>query len=163
MTSPILILGGKPIPLDLQTVWVDAAGNPQTVGEGPIKFDFVFRGVRFAGFCDREANTLKLAGDLGLMPFTAESPEARMNLAVIIAEANDVLGPHFRLSKGHLLLGLEAEFKPPLDAVALIATVARALLPAAPYLDLVRMMIRPPLETPSGQSSLRPEWRRSKA
>lgn len=161
--SAILYLGGKPIPLDLHRVWADETGTPQSVGAGPIKFDFVCRGVRFAGFCDDEANALKLVGDLGPMPYTAESPSARLNLTTIFAAANDALGPCFRLSGGRILLGLDAVVRPPVDAVALIGAVAVALIPALPYLELVGMMVRPPMEkAPTGEPALRSAWRQGR-
>lgn len=156
-------LGGRTLPLDLHNVWVDAAGLPLTVADGPIAFDFIFRDIRFAGRYEQngEDALLKLRGDAGPMPFTAEAGAARFGLARIVEAACDLLGPMFRIDQGRILIRTERAIKAPVTACTLVAAVAEALLPAAPYLELITVYVRPPMSPAKrGESAVRPEWRR---
>jgi hypothetical protein len=159
------ILGGKPLPLDLHTVWADDDGQPLSVGDGPINFDFRFRDVPFAG-CTEESGGrvgLKLVGDVGPLPYTAESPAARTGLVRIVEAANEAIGDAFRIHQGRVLLGIERGIPAPLTATGLVTAVATFLLPAAPYLELIAIYIRPPLAAArKGESAVRPEWRKAR-
>ena len=129
-----------------------------------MQFDFSYRHIRFAGRLEQAAAKahLKLVGDVGPMPFSAESPAARAGLARIIDAANAHLGAClFRVTQGRVLLGTDLEIAVPVSATGLVTPMARFLLPSLPYLELIAMYIRPPLATARrGESSVRPEWRR---
>lgn len=156
-----VVVGGLCLPLDVEAL----TSLPVEPG-GVMTFDFVFRSIRFAVRYEegQENGSLRLAGDLGPMPFTAESPAARAGLATIVLEAADLLGPSFRLAGGRILLGREFTIDRPVTACKLIAAVASMLVPAIPYLDLIAVYIRPPLAPAApGERALRPEWRRTKA
>ncbi|TAN70272.1 MAG: hypothetical protein EPN20_05775 [Magnetospirillum sp.] len=159
-------LGGKALPIDLHTVWTDDDGHALTMGDGIIQFDFGYRDVRFVGRleqAERHAH-LKLVGDLGPMPFSAESPAARAGLARIIEAGNADLGTAlFRVTLGRVLVGCDIDVPVPVTATGLITSVTRFLLPTLPYLELIAMYIRPPLTAAKpGESAVRPEWRRKK-
>lgn len=159
-------LGGKALPVDLHTVWTDDNGQTLTVGDGTIQFDFGYRDIRFAGRMDQAEGRahLKLVGDLGPLPFSAESPAARAGLIRIIESATSALGGEaFRVAQGRILLGGDLDIPVPVSATGLVTSVARFLLPTAPYLELIAMYIRPPLAVAKpGESAVRPEWRRRK-
>ncbi|CAA7626787.1 conserved hypothetical protein [Candidatus Terasakiella magnetica] len=157
-------LGGKTLPIDLHTAWDAEDGKPLSVGDGEVQFDFDFRDIRFVGRC-REIGDhaqLKLVGDVGPMPFSAESPAARQGLGQIIEAANlHMGGENFRTSQGRILLGNDLTFPAPITATGLVTAVSLFLLPALPYLELVAMYIRPPLAPAKrGESAVRLEWRR---
>lgn len=155
-----LIIGGICLPLDLEQM----ESLPLHPG-GVVQFDFVHRGIRFGIRYGEEAGGthVRLVGDVGPMPFSAEAPAARAGLGQIIMAANDALGPVFRLVDGRILLGTEFTVEAPLTAIRLISGVARALIPAIPYLDLIAVYLRPPMDGPNpGRGGLRPEWRRRK-
>ncbi len=131
--------------------------------DGLVQFDFNFRSVRIAGRYEEADGGahLKIVGDVGPMPFSAESPAARAGLARIVEAATSRSGPLFRIARGRILLGAEQTILPPVTATALVATITRILLPAVPYLDLIALYIRPPLAPAKrGESAVRPEWRR---
>ncbi len=159
-------LGGKALPVDLHTVWTDDDGQALTVSDGVIQFDFGYRDIHFAGRLEQAAGQahLKLVGDLGPMPFSAESPAARAGLARIIEAANADLGAEaFRVTQGRVLLGSDMAVAVPVSATGLVTPVTLFLLPAEPYLELIAMYIRPPLATAKrGESAVRPEWRKKK-
>ncbi len=133
----------------------------------PIQFDFVFADIRFACRCedgpsdgDGEAQ-LKVVGDAGALPFTAESPGGRAALAAIIAAGNDHLGPVFKVTQGRKLVGTECDLRRPVTATGLMSTVVAFVLPTRPYLDLIAEVVRPPMQAAKpGENPLRPAWRR---
>jgi len=152
-----LTMGGIALPLD-----IDSLETLPIPPGGTIQFDFTYRFIRFV--CryqhDERGGSLKLAGDVGPLPFTAESPAARAGLGQIVIEANDVLGPTFRFSQGRILVVASEPVQPPLTASHIIAAAAAILIPIAPYLELISVYIRPPLAPARpGESALRPEWR----
>lgn len=158
-------LGGKALPLDMDSVLGEADAPPLSLGDGAIAFDFGFRFVRFAGKMEETGGIahLKLVGDLGPLPFSAESQAARAGLLRIVDAGNGVLGAgRFRVTQGRILLGGDLALPMPVSAVGLVSEVAKFLAPATPYMELIALYIRPPL-APSrpGESAVRPEWRRA--
>ncbi len=167
MTKPkMFTLGGKSLPIDLQTVLTGDDGQPLSVVDGNIQFDFGFRDIRFVGRVDEGGGRahLKLEGDLGPMPFSAESPAARNGLARIVEAANDHLQEQvFRVAQGRILLGRDLDIPVPVSATGLIGAVTRFLLPTLSYLELIAMYITPPLASRKpGESAVRREWRKSR-
>lgn len=153
-----LTMGGIALPLD-----IDSLETLPVPPGGVIQFDFAYRQIHFACRYQEGAagGTLRLAGDVGHLPFTAESPAARAGLAQIVAEANDVLGSTFRFSQGRILMVAGEPVQRPLTATHMVAAAATILIPATPYLDLIAVYVRPPLAPARpGESALRPEWRR---
>lgn len=167
-----LNLGGTFLPMDIEAIET----LPVTAG-GTIQFDFAYRNIRFvARYQDNEAGhdgearqdnatggALKLVGDLGPLPFTAESPAARTGLGFIVVHANDLLGSTFRFTNSRILLSTVVDVARPVTATNVISAVASVLIPAAPYLDLIAVYVRPPLAPARpGESALRPEWRKAR-
>lgn len=148
----------SPIPADLAAMEVLPLNSA-----GLFQCDFVYRDIHFAARYEGkdESGHMRLAGDVGPMPFSAESPAARAGLARIIVRANDHLGPVFRLVHGRVTMGGGRDLAGPVTPSDLMAAVAAILIPAVPYLDLMAMYVRPPLApTKAGESAVRPEWRR---
>ncbi len=90
---------------------------------------------------------LRLKGDLGPLPFTAERRETRSGL-IALAGWRDATGPcRFHLDRRqHLMLLCEAALAPPLTGAGLTAAIVQCLLSARPYIDLVeeqRIIARP--------------------
>jgi hypothetical protein len=160
-------LGGMTLPLDIDAVLEGAEAPPLSIGDGPVAFDFGFRFVRFAARLEQVGASvhLKLVGDMGPMPFSAESPTARSGLARIVEAGNSVLGVGtFRIALGRILLGGDVSVPAPVSAVGLVTAVTRFLAPATPYMELVSMYVRPPLAAGRpGESAVRPEWRKAKS
>ncbi|EME68410.1 hypothetical protein H261_18662 [Paramagnetospirillum caucaseum] len=160
-------VGGLSLPLDIDAVLEEAEAPPLTLGSNPVAFDFGFRFVRFAARLEQVGGgvQLKLVGDMGPMPFSAESPAARSGLARIVDAGNAVLGAGtFRINQGRILLGGEAGVPTPVAAVGLVSAVTRFLAPAIPYMELISMYVRPPLAPARpGESAVQPQWRKTKA
>lgn len=152
-----LIVGGMCLPLDIEAL----ESLPINPG-GVFQFDFIFHHIRFAiRYEEHDAHgSLRVVGDVGPLPFSAESPAARAGLNQIMSRANEVLAAKFRLGLGRIILGCENEIERPVTATKMIATVACHLIPCVPYLDLIAIYIRPP-QAPAkrGEPALRREWR----
>jgi hypothetical protein len=164
--STRLSFGRRSLPLDIDAIVDDEA---MSLAQAPIQFDFAYRGIRFACRCEQQDGgaMLKLVGDAGAMPFSAESSEARMAVQAIVEHANGTLaaapGPAIRLTHGRILLGTERLLPMPITAVSLVAAIARFVVPALPYLTLLAEVVRPPLQPAKpGESALQPGWRRLK-
>lgn len=154
-----LSLGGNVLPLDIEAFET----LPVPVGSS-IRFDFVFRFVRFRMICEHgeDSATLRLTGDVGPLPFTAESPAARGGLIQIMHHVNERFGPRLELVSGNRLRFAAVEPLPlPITATHLVSAVTAMLLPIGPYLDVIATYVRPPLAPANqGESSIRPQWRR---
>jgi hypothetical protein len=165
--SNAISLGGMTLPLDIDAVLEEAGEDAVLATEGaPVAFDFSFRFVHFAVRLEQAGSVahLRMVGDLGPLPFSAESPAARSGLSRIVEAGNADLGAAtFRVNQGRILLGGEVDVATPVSAVGLVTALIRFLAPAIPYLELIAMYVRPPL-APSrkGESAVRPEWRRRK-
>jgi hypothetical protein len=156
-----LTFGGRSLPIDLVGAEADSLGRALS----PAQFDFTYRQIRFACRCDETAGQphLKLVGDVGPLPFSAESPTARAAIQAIVDSANATLGPVFRLTNGRVLLGGEGDLPSPVTATDLISAVVRFVLPARPYLELIAEVVRPPMAPAKpGEAHLREAWRRQR-
>ncbi len=158
-------LGGKALPIDIHTVWVDGDGQQLSVGDGVTRFDFACRGIRFVCRLEQAEGRARLAlrGDLGPLPFSAESPAARFGLIRIADAACEALGSAvFRIDGGRLILGSDFDIPVPVTAVGLMSAVTLFLVPLMPYMEIIAIYLRPPLEPcKPGESAVRPEWRKS--
>jgi len=159
--AKVLSLGGIALPLDIEAL----EALPMAEG-GTIQFDFAFRHIRFVAHYQETdgKGVLKLVGDLGPLPFTAESPAARAGLGHIVVDANDALGSTFRFADNRIALQVDDIPVPrPVTATHIIAAIAAILVPTTPYLDLIAVYVRPPLAPAKpGEPSLRPEWRKGR-
>lgn len=165
MRTPFnLVVDGHAMPLDIYALAADGAGNVIRVdSQGPIRFRFVYRGIPIAVEIEDAdgASDLRMVGDVGPMPFTSESADARVDLHAIIDAANGHLGQRFRVSEdGHILMAMRAPIEPPLNAARLVAALVRALAPVTPYLECIAVFLHPPCARKPGEGALAADWRR---
>ncbi len=152
------------VPLDVSDM-IDQRGEAMATAMAPIKFDFVYADIRVSCRCDQQdggGSHLRILGNAGVLPYTAESPSARAAIHAIVEAANQVLGPTFRLTNGHILMSGERTLPPPVNATALVSEVVRFLVPAKPYLSVIADVVRPPMAPAEGGDTqpVRLEWRR---
>ncbi len=156
--SALKQVAGIPLPLEVGSVVLGDDGHIRRADvDRPLHFRFTACSVAFeADLADSKA-PLRLRANLGKLPYSAESPDAR-RLARTVMAATD------RLRRGHILLSpeqdilLEGELNPPSPRtpVAVIATAVSLILDFKPYLDLLgeavalRRDIEPPLGAEGG-------------
>lgn len=156
--------GGWALPIDPGSVLRDGSGKALPLADGTTQFDFRYRDVRFVGRVevDHGSVTLRIVGDVGPMPYSAESAQARAGLARICAVANDSLKhARLRVVQGRILVGTDLALETPPTATGLVSAVVEFLLPTRPYLELIAVYLRPPLApAKKGETALQPEWRK---
>ncbi|WP_235720778.1 hypothetical protein [Magnetospirillum molischianum] len=156
--------GGWALPIDPGSVLRDGSGKALPLADGTTQFDFRYRDIRFAARVevDHGSVTLRVVGDVGPMPYSAESTQARAGLTRICAVANESLvGARLRVAQGRILLGKDITLETPPTATALVSAVVEFILPTRPYLELISVYLRPPLAPArAGETALQPQWRK---
>jgi hypothetical protein len=108
--------------------------------EGPINFRFIYKGIPFSAAyaVTGQGAFLTIVGEVGILPFSAQSAGTRRTLLTIMEAANRVTGNRFRVNSAsrieiHSTIALEQ----PINAANLIVAAAQVLLPALPYLECI--------------------------
>jgi hypothetical protein len=150
-----LILGECRLPFD------DSRGVGH-LRDKDFRFRFSYRQLPLTVTVRAEADRsrLHLAGDLGALPFSAESAVARAELQMVIESANNHLGGVFQVTEGRISLVGTHYIPNPLTAVGLVSGLAQILIPVRPYLETIEVFLVPPDARHPGEGALRSEWRR---
>lgn len=131
---------------------------PEQTTSGPTDFSFVYRGIPFTGHRDdtSEDGVLRLVGDIGPLPYSAEAPVARVGISAIVMHANNLLGTRFRVHDQRILVfgSITAKGRP--SANRMVSVAAAFLIPLSPYLELLDVYLLP------NRGGIRPEWRRNR-
>jgi hypothetical protein len=156
-----LMLGDRRLPVDIHALAVDSDGDVVGVGKQTFNFGFSYQSVSFAAhYLEQGALAhIDLVGQIGPLPFTAESPEARIAVNQILDAANTHLGPIFRIDDGRIELFGAAEVVTPVTAVGLVTAMSTFLLRVKPYIDCIDIYLEPAFE--GGPRKVRPAYRRS--
>mgnify|MGYP003700953745 FL=1 len=111
--SAVKQVAGTSLPLEVGSVAIGADGHIERAdGERPLYFRFTACGILFeADLASREA-PLRLRANLGKLPYSAESPEARNMARSVIAATGRLRRGHILLSPDHDMV-LEGELPPP--------------------------------------------------
>jgi hypothetical protein len=153
--SSKLILGGLKLPLDERS-------GVAVIERKDFKFRFSYRQITYSVHFTTlgEVSTLDIVGDIGPMPFSAESALARAELQTVLDAANAHLGEVFRIDDGRIKMIGTVAVAPPVTAAGMITSIAHFLLRRRPYLETIAVFLFPPGERrTSGEVALRPGWR----
>ena len=143
--SETIKIGGFSLPITADSL-KDLKGG-QTVTLEPIVFNFEFRHIKFKCTCDDDAMgdpIFCLSGRLGAIPFTAESPYARMAAITIANAAERHLDGAIQIANGHITVTLKKKIASPVTATSLVSSIVVTLTKLAPYLSLLGEIVRPP-------------------
>lgn len=125
---------------DMNLVLADAEQSlTRLAPEPPINFQFRWQGIPFAARVDNtEAGLrLRMVGDLGPVPYSAENAEGRDRLLSLVQWADADGTCRFVVGRRqHLNLLGDARITMPLTGTAIVATATNFLLQARPYIDL---------------------------
>ena len=140
-----LVVGNQRLPLDLSAIAVDAEGPLVATKQRDFSFRFTYRRtVLSIHFCAGDAPCVEIRGQLGAMPFSAESPGARFALGAILDAANSHLGAGFCVIAGRIWLSGTVPLDGPVTAVDLVSLLSAFLVPRKPYLELIDIYLEPP-------------------
>lgn len=160
-TQHSLVLGDYKMPIDIHHLGVEDAGREAGTRRDNFRFTFVWRMLKFqAAYHEKDGAEVDLTAEIGPFPFSAESPQARIDLKAILTAANGQLGPVFQLRQNRIVLIRRLPVTLPVTAVELITAITAFLLRLAPYLDCIATVMATPLEVAKGAPRLRPNYRR---
>jgi hypothetical protein len=109
-------------------------------GAGVLTFRFCFREVPFTASLERRAErpVLRLAGELGHLPYTIENPARRRRLRTALAAARQGSGLDWEITERNVIRASgEIEIGRPLTPPAIVAGATTLLLRSQPYLELI--------------------------
>lgn len=133
-----LMLGDRMLPIDMRAVAADEHGDIVRIHrDEPIAFAFVYRGLPVEGriaIGDDTQGLLRLTARIAIK----RSERLHREITAIVESANRCLGPVFAMTSYAVVLSGELGSVGALTTVNLIAGIAGFLVPATPFLDLVR-------------------------
>lgn len=132
------------LPLQLHHVGLTESGEirRRTRGED-LTFSFIHRGMPFACECKTTGETnLKIVGELGKLPFTAESSAGRRFFRHLETATKTLPRGHFAIINDQDVR-LLAEIVPPrgLTPVSIIAALSAVLLEFKPFFELAESVL----------------------
>jgi hypothetical protein len=143
-THAVEILGRQNLPLPLNAIAVDASGKILRTERDRLAFSFAFAGTRFdANAALGSGNKLNLAltGDLGPMPYSAESRVARSAVLDMVA-AGDFSFGRFTIAKNQMIrVEGTIPIEHPLTPVALLTALTAFLIDLKPHLDVFAQQV----------------------
>jgi hypothetical protein len=132
------ILGRQNLPLPLNAIAVDASGKVLRTERDKLVFSFAFAGTRFdatAALGGGNKLNLALTGDLGPMPYSAESRVARTAVLDMVAAGAFSFG-RFTVAKNQMIrIEGAIPVEHPLTPVALLTALTAFLVDLKPHLD----------------------------
>lgn len=134
------------LPLQLHHVELSESGEVRRRRkDADLTFSFIHRGMPFACECTTtEEPELKIVGELGKLPFTAESTKGRHFLKHLAVATNNLPKGRFAILDNQDVR-LLAEVVPPqgLTPVSLIAALTAVLLQFKPFFELAEDVLAP--------------------
>lgn len=130
------------LPMRLRRVKVTADGTLLAQQDRATQhFRFRWRDVEFVARYrhDAEGARVRIAADMGPLPYAAEQPQAFADLKAIVDAMREELGPLVHVSRDRrIVVGGRELLAPPMTADRLMATLAGFLLKVDPYLPLLK-------------------------
>lgn len=117
--------------------------------DGKLEFGFEYRRIPFVvqAVANNQGTDMSLRASLGNLPFTAEDPERRATAIAILEIASSDLGGRIRLTREQrLVLDEQIRLDEPLTPSVLLTRTATVVLRAKPYLELLALVIDPPVK-----------------
>lgn len=139
--SALSVLRGK-IPDGQEGVLTDKRAD------GRLDFGFRYRGIPFVVRAEAGdlGTDMYIVASLGNLPYSAEDPERRATALAILAAATADLGGQIRLTpKQRMELVEHVRLDVPLTPSVLLTHTARLVLRAKPYLELLALVVKPPI------------------
>ena len=148
----VRLVSGQEQSLNVASLEVDKDGQLVVRDDDrPLRFSFEFAGAPFeAEVTAGDAPLVKLTADLGLLPYTIESPAARYWALRVIAASSRMKRGRLELDSNYAIR-LRAEAPPPAQRtpVTILSTVTALLLDFKPCLELLSEVLKLGLARPA--------------
>ncbi|WP_119167846.1 hypothetical protein [Algihabitans albus] len=126
------------LPLELGSIEISEDGRvvPSAPGH-TLTFSFFYKGLPFAGEVGPESgDSVRLVGEFGKMPFTAELPKGRHAIRQVIADSQRSQRTRFFVTREQdLRLAMEAVPPQPRTPVSIVAAVTALIVEALPGIE----------------------------
>lgn len=137
--SALAAIAGAAPPFEIDRFGASFGLGPARAS-GVLTFRFCFREVPFSASTERrgERPVLRLAGDLGYLPYTIENATRRRRLRKVLAAARHASGLRWEITPSNVIRASgEIDLGQPLTPTAVVAGAATLLLRSRPYLELI--------------------------
>lgn len=117
-----------------------------------LEYGFEFRGIPVVVRADAsgQKTQIEMRASLGVLPFSAEDRESRATAMAILDSASADTGGNIRLDRHQRVVFVEAfTTESILTPAVLMTLVAKKVLRAKPYLELLALIVPPPLSASS--------------
>lgn len=127
------------VPIPLYRLGVDKEGQlVHRALDRPVRFEFKYKGRNYIVQFQEEDNNakLRLVCELGSMPYSIESRQARANLALILKKLSKYRKLH--LSQEQRIIYTKDDFlQAPVTAIKLLTSVIRAIVEFAGIIEII--------------------------
>lgn len=149
-----LLTGGEP-PMLLDTIAVDPDGSIRRFAKPRIAFAFDCQGVTFNvdGHRDGDVLVMALRADLGPLPFSAESVQARHAIQDLVSQSLVMGSSHLSIGPEQMIqVKSRIDVHQPFSPIEVLTAITAFLLDLKPWLDqLAALLSKAPLRT-NGQA-----------
>lgn len=146
--STLGFLANAQLPLEMNTVGIDADGRAISKTAGVIRFSFVFDRQEYDAVGSRQNGVahLKLIAPLGALPFSVEQdgPSRRCDAEAVIDASVDM--PYGRLfcdQAKKIWLTTAIAVEEPLTPVSIVAATTEVVAATKPWIELVKLYLAP--------------------
>jgi hypothetical protein len=142
--SSLRTLATAKLPVEFGTVEFNADGSLTRSEARPIRFGFDAFGVSFAAEVGA-ARRLTVSASLGLVPYTIESRDKRLDLAHVVAESRRALvGGTIEVdARQRVILSLADDIVGPITPSEVVVAATRLALRAQPWIALATTVTTP--------------------
>jgi len=126
-----------------------AGGLPAKKSDNQIEFGFQYRNIPFVVHATGRGQgaDMEIRASLGHLPYTAEDSERRLTALAIVRAASEGLGGRVYLDGNQrIILADSIHLDEPLSPRVLLTRTVSLLLDAKPYLELIALVVPPPLD-----------------
>lgn len=141
MPASLTFFANQTLPIETNSIWFGADGLPAHRDlTTPVTFSFVCAGITLsarAGRHDGEA-WLEVDGDLGALPFSAESRDARSAVIAVLLAAKLTDHRYFGVGPDqHIKLRGEVPLTCPLTPASILTSVTQFAMAVRPFIEML--------------------------
>ena len=156
MPATLNFFANQTLPFETNSIWFGEDGLPAHRDlTTPVCFTFECAGVTLTARAGRQGDEawLEVDGDLGALPFSAESREARSTAIAVLLAARLTDHRYFGVGPDqHIKLRGEVPLSPPLTPASILTSVTQFVIAVRPFIELLR---RGDVDTPGRLTGVR--------